>query len=635
MGSFVTPSFPFSCADSAKLGLAGVSCARPKILARQRMAFDYEYWMVYLPALSSASFLLFAHNPAGSTSLRDYSSGKCRKIDPPGVQQVRRDTILGETRFVFDPHRTDDETYWSRRTQELNARHIPAFATRSAVVAEPPIRAARGAPTEPTERNATFGRARWGSRRQLQDYVNEHETALTRAVMESLPEDLRQLGAGIQWVSPLARDNYLEYRDLTFLGALGITNAEGRLTGFWPKGGPCWDALGIISASDGRPDPAVILIEAKSHIREIYGGGCQAGPRSRGLIDRSLSTARRWCGAREDADWSGALYQSANRLAHLYFLRERLKRPAWLVNLYFLNDPIGPTDRAAWNSALRVVKSSLGLESTVPFAVDVFLPALEISGAVQIADFSVGRITKTSTAGQESFVTWANSWMHVARYDGAVVADVDQRIEQLVRLWHDPIPGSWLRTTDVQLHGERYRRGDRAQPNAGEHMIEHEILHRDFEGVSCFGTRLVDGVNALPLVRDAGGGREANIEADMFLLSQQGEDYRLWLCEVKDESNNAWYAAIENLRQLRLLMSSPASMRVFTRRLPSVSLPVDMPVTGLVLAPLRFYSSPGKKANSVAPAQALLARFLSEFAVDVRLAVWDSTGSIITDYSGY
>jgi hypothetical protein len=303
------------------------------------------------------------------------------------------------------------------------------------------------------------------------------------------------------------------------------------------------------------------------------------------------------------------------------------------VNLYFLNDPIGPADRAAWNSALRIVKSSLGLEDPVPFAVDVFLPALEISGAVQTAELAAGRITKFSAAGEKGFVAWANSWMHLARYEGAVVADVDQRIEQLVRLWQDPIPGSWLRTTDVQLHGERYRRGDRAQPNAGEHMIEHEILHRDFESVSCFGTRLLDGVNALPLVRDAGGGREANVEADMFLLSRQGEDYRLWLCEVKADSNNAWYAAIENLRQLRLLMSSPASMRVFSRRLPLSSLPVDMPVTGLVLAPLRFYSSPGKKANSVAPAQALLARFLSEFDVDVRLAVWDSAGSAIKGYS--
>jgi hypothetical protein len=597
------------------------------------MAFGYEYWMVYLPTLNRASFLLFAHNPAGSTSLRDYSSGRCRKINPPGVQQVRRDTILGETRFVFDPHRTDDETHWSRRTQELNARYIPARVARSATVAEPAIRPTRGAPTEPTERNAIFGRARWGSRRQLQDYVNEHESALTRAVMESLPEDLRQLGAGIQWVSPLARDNYLEYRDLPFLGAVGITDAEGGLAGFWPKGGPCWDALGILSAPDGRLDPAVILVEAKSHIREIYGGGCQAGPGSRGQIDRSLSAALRWCGAREDADWSGALYQSANRVTHLYFLRERLKRPAWLVNLYFLNDPIGPADRAAWNSALRAVKSSLGLEAPVPFAVDVFLPALEISGAVQTAELAAGRITKSSAAGEKGFVAWANSWMHLARYEGAVVADVDQRIEQLVRLWQDPIPGSWLRTTDVQLHGERYRRGDRAQPNAGEHMIEHEILHRDFESVSCFGTRLLDGVNALPLVRDAGGGREANVEADIFLLSRQGEDYRLWLCEVKAHSNNAWYAAIENLRQLRLLMSSLASMRVFSRRLPLSSLPVDMPVTGLVLAPLRFYSSPGKKANSVAPAQALLARFLSEFGVDVRLAVWDSAASAIKGYS--
>jgi pimeloyl-ACP methyl ester carboxylesterase len=44
---------------------------------------------------------------------------------------------------------------------------------------------------------------------------------------------------------------------------------------------------------------------------------------------------------------------------------------------------------------------------------------------------------------------------------------------------------------------------------------------------------------------------------------------------------------------------------------------------GAVLAPHQFYSSRGKKANSVEPALKLLARFTSEFNVDVRLAVWD------------
>lgn len=66
--------------------------------------------------------------------------------------------------------------------------------------------------------------------------------------------------------------------------------------------------------------------------------------------------------------------------------------------------------------------------------------------------------------------------------------------------------------------GRRYRRGDIDAPHRGEHRIEHDILCRSFDSVTCFGNRLIDGVNALPLVRDAGGARRANVEADKYLL---------------------------------------------------------------------------------------------------------------------
>ena len=138
------------------------------------------------------------------------------------------------------------------------------------------------------------------------------------------------------------------------------------------------------------------------------------------------------------------------------------------------------------------------------------------------------------------------------------------------------------------------------------------------------GNKLLDGVNALPLVRDAGGARRTNVEADMFLLARCEGAYRLFICEVKAASDNAWYATIESLRQLRLLMSSPESLRLFACRSPSLCLSSDMPVTALVVAPHSFYSSPGKKANSVEPALKLLDRFKSEFGIDARLAVWDS-----------
>jgi hypothetical protein len=336
------------------------------------MPFGFKYSMVYLPDFNRESFLLFVHNPAGATKLRDYSGDEPRVLGQPRRQGVLGGTVEGRTRFLVDPHLTTDHSYWNLRTQEFNSRYLsPGKSVRASVSAnEAPVE--RGG----DGRNGTRGRAHRGSRRQLQDYVNEQEAVLTNAVMEALPSRLRELGAHIRWVSPLAKDDYVEYRDADFLRAVGLGDFVGELANFWPSGGPSWDALAIISDSDGRIRPGVILVEAKSHIPEIYGSGCQAGPSSRGLIEKALAETKDWCGASTDADWTGPLYQSANRLAHLYFIRERLKRPAWLVNLYFINDPIGPTDEDAWKVELQKVKASLGLTSNVPFAIDLFLVAL-------------------------------------------------------------------------------------------------------------------------------------------------------------------------------------------------------------------------------------------------------------------
>ncbi len=50
--------------------------------------------------------------------------------------------------------------------------------------------------------------------------------------------------------------------------------------------------------------------------------------------------------------------------------------PAWLVNVYFLNDPHSPTDYAEWQRALMEVKSDVGISGLeVPYMADIFLEA--------------------------------------------------------------------------------------------------------------------------------------------------------------------------------------------------------------------------------------------------------------------
>ena len=138
-------------------------------------------------------------------------------------------------------------------------------------------------------------------------------------------------------MSPLAADMYSEYRDSEFLERVGLGVLKSRLLEFWPQGGPCWDAL-------ARIEGGCLLIEAKSHVPEIYGGGCEASPESRQKIHSALDATKAWLGVSPEVDWAGRLYQSANRYACLYFLREIARVQAFLVNVYFVGDPSDTDD---------------------------------------------------------------------------------------------------------------------------------------------------------------------------------------------------------------------------------------------------------------------------------------------------
>lgn len=222
-----------------------------------------------------------------------------------------------------------------------------------------------------------FGRAYAGSQLQIQIYVNRRRGELSAHVLKA-PPSLSSSGVRLRWVSPLESERFAEYQDRVFLEAVEQGRLARSLWEFWPRGGPTWDALAIAEPVGRLGEKGVVLVEAKSHFSEVYGGGCRASPRSREKIISALERAKRWLGVREDVDWTGALYQSANRLAHLYFLREVAGRPAWLVNVYFLDDPHSPTGRGDWRTALAQVKAELGLTGVdVPHTGEVFLKARE------------------------------------------------------------------------------------------------------------------------------------------------------------------------------------------------------------------------------------------------------------------
>jgi hypothetical protein len=221
----------------------------------------------------------------------------------------------------------------------------------------------------------TTGAAVHGSQLQIQLYVNKHVGELSRAVIAATPSI--PLDASLEWVSPREEKRYKEYFDEAFLHVLGFDAFRRQLEDFWPKGGPHWDALAKV---DRAGNSGAILVEAKAHPTEIYDRrGAGASPASRKIIEASLRRTSEWLKVPYGPIWTGSLYQSANRLAHLYFLREIAKADAWLVNIYFLDDRgYKPTSRDEWTPALAKVKAELEIANiTVPYSSEVFLPAIE------------------------------------------------------------------------------------------------------------------------------------------------------------------------------------------------------------------------------------------------------------------
>ena len=163
----------------------------------------------------------------------------------------------------------------------------------------------------------------------------------------------------IEWLSPIASDQYAEYYDSSFLERLGVDKLITPLHAFWPRSGPRWD--GLAKSRSGK----IILVEAKAYIEEGVDYRSKACANSLSMINAALAEAKRAFRAAEDAPWEAPFYQYANRLAHLYFLAEKNKLDAYLVFLYFANAPdvASPCSMEQWQGAKRLTEKCLGLGS--------------------------------------------------------------------------------------------------------------------------------------------------------------------------------------------------------------------------------------------------------------------------------
>lgn len=215
-----------------------------------------------------------------------------------------------------------------------------------------------------------------GSLKDIQILINKNQSLIDREIKKSLKG---LSGREIVWTSPIESDDFAEYRDNDFIENVGLDKSEIKLNEFWPTRGPQWDALAKTKEGD------IILVEAKANIPEIVSPATGASESSKELIDRSLLETKEYLNIKNDIDWSGKFYQYTNRIAHLYFLREKCKRNAYLINVYFIGDKSvnGPESILEWQGALIVLHTYLGLShhKLSKYMADIFIDINDLNKA--------------------------------------------------------------------------------------------------------------------------------------------------------------------------------------------------------------------------------------------------------------
>ena len=223
---------------------------------------------------------------------------------------------------------------------------------------------------------ASKGLAIRGSQKWLQLLVKEYKPIFFREIVREMPRLNLNNSDQIEWLSPLKNDKYVEYSDSAFIDQLRVKLNHESLSVFWPNRGPVWDGLAKTDKKD------ILLIEAKSHIGELRSTLRAKTTNSLRKICQSLTQTQGFLGVESLLDWGTPFYQYTNRLAHLYFLREMNKLPAYLVFVYFINDPDmhGPSTREEWQGALKLMKTLLGLSrhKLSKYMADIFIDVNEL-----------------------------------------------------------------------------------------------------------------------------------------------------------------------------------------------------------------------------------------------------------------
>ena len=136
-----------------------------------------------------------------------------------------------------------------------------------------------------------------------------------------------------------------------------------------------WDGLARTSCR------RYLLIEAKANIPEFHSSPTSASEESLPKIREALNKTRKFLKVGSETDWTECFYQYANRLAHLYFLRELNKVDALMVFVYFVGDTTvpgrEPVSHEGWQTEIELARRCLGKRANCQwmgkYVADVFI----------------------------------------------------------------------------------------------------------------------------------------------------------------------------------------------------------------------------------------------------------------------
>ena len=221
--------------------------------------------------------------------------------------------------------------------------------------------------------------ARKGSQRWLQIAVNRAPALLDEAFRDAHAIDADET---LEWRSPLASEQFTEYRDECAFKAMGIAAFPTKpLDDFWPRRGPVWDGLAVTNKRN------FVFVEAKAHIAEVHSRPSRAGEASRPKIQAALEEARKFYAPSSTKVWFEHYYQYCNRLAFHYFVAKVNQHPSKLVFLDFCNatEMHGPSSPDEWRNASKRVHTFLELpESLEEYGVfHAYMDVRRLESAVQ------------------------------------------------------------------------------------------------------------------------------------------------------------------------------------------------------------------------------------------------------------